>query len=220
MEYVPILPKSSAKLIPESISTLRAHPCRVNTFYGTFEPQTARGRLTRDPLESGPVSRSSHLLAGVEPDVFQQHDVAVGHRCNALFDRGPDAVVHLDHLQQGRQRQQVSNNIRLVSAGVGYNKWRVSYTAAVCSTWRTTADALRCARLESTTKIHVGVGKNTTSAVNVGRVPQLATRDSVGGQHRTAVTLKISIAYNASRIPASLSLNTVRKYRSDTVRTM
>lgn len=40
----------------------------------------------------------AHLFAGVEADVFQEHDVTVAHGRDSFLDRGPDAVVHLDYL--------------------------------------------------------------------------------------------------------------------------
>lgn len=42
-----------------------------------------------------------YLLAGVKSNVLQEHDVAASHRSDALLHLGPDAVIHLNHLQNG-----------------------------------------------------------------------------------------------------------------------
>lgn len=41
----------------------------------------------------------AYLLLGVETDVFEQHNVAVGHGCDVRLHLATDAVVHLRHLQ-------------------------------------------------------------------------------------------------------------------------
>lgn len=61
----------------------------------------------------GRLFRVTNLLAGVEPNVLQEHDVTVAHRGNALLHLYADAVVHLDDLRwQKRGRGEGFNSLQ------------------------------------------------------------------------------------------------------------